>query len=277
MKSAIGAPLAAYFLAAVEAKLKILSPESLASQFKDGVIRASYANFGFIPYGQTIMGKIHFDEANNLACDEYSLADATELDRSADITPFFLAERGECSFVQKVRNMENIGVAVGIVVDDHAEFIDNILMSDDGTGGGIRIPSMLIGKSDGDLLKTWLTTATQTEINQLVVMAEFVMAFEEGNKVEYDFWMTSSSDRSMDFIEDFQPFQKKLEDDVSFTPHYVFWECIGCDERYIESDCYGGGKYCAVEPSNAAIKGREIVEEDLRQKCLYNNLLKSGS
>jgi hypothetical protein len=40
--------------------------------------------------------------------------------------------------------MENIGVSVGIVIDDHAEFIDNMLMSDDGTGGGIRIPSMLI-------------------------------------------------------------------------------------------------------------------------------------
>jgi hypothetical protein len=41
--------------------------------------------------------------------------------------------------------MENIGIAVGIVVDDKQEIIDNILMSDDGTGGGIRIPSMIIG------------------------------------------------------------------------------------------------------------------------------------
>lgn len=56
--------------------------------------------------------------------------------------------------------MENIGVAVGIVIDDHAEFIDNILMSDDGTGGGIRIPSMLISKPDGELLLNWLKSAT---------------------------------------------------------------------------------------------------------------------
>lgn len=62
-----------------------------------------------------------------------------------DRSPFFFAKRGACSFVQKVRNMENIGVAVAIIVDNHAEIIDEILMSDDGTGGGIRIPSMLIG------------------------------------------------------------------------------------------------------------------------------------
>ena len=60
-----------------------------------------------------------------------------------------IARRGECSFVQKVRNMENIGVAVSIIIDNRPEMIDEILMSDDGTGGGIRIPSMLIGSNDG--------------------------------------------------------------------------------------------------------------------------------
>jgi len=69
------------------------------------------------------MGKIHFDDTNPLGCDEYSLEDKTELERSADITPFYISRRGTCSFVQKVRNMENIGVAVGIVIDDHAEQI----------------------------------------------------------------------------------------------------------------------------------------------------------
>lgn len=245
----------------------------LANNFEsDGVIAASYANFGFIPYGQTIMGKIHFDQDNELGCDEYSMNDKLELERTADVTPFFIARRGECSFVQKVRNMENIGVSVGIVIDEFSENVKNILMSDDGTGGGIRIPSMLISRTDGDILMNWLTNASPSDLNQLVIMAEFVMPFEENNKVEYDFWFTSSSNRAIDFIEDFKPFQEGFEGKVDFTPHYVFWECIGCDQRYIESDCYGGGKYCAVEPSNDAIKGREIVLEDLRQKCLYNKL-----
>jgi len=57
-----------------------------------------------------------------------------------------------------------------------------------------------------------------------------------------------------------------------FEPHYVFWQCEHCDKRYVERDCYGGGKYCAVEPSNDKIAGHEIVDEDLRQKCLWNVL-----
>ena len=89
------------------------------------------------------MGQMHFDEEHKFACEEFS--DDVSLVRSDDVSPIMLANRGECSFVQKVRNMENIGVAVAIVIDNRAEMIDEILMSDDGTGGGIRIPSMLIG------------------------------------------------------------------------------------------------------------------------------------
>jgi hypothetical protein len=45
--------------------------------------------------------------------------------------------------------MENIGAAVGILVDNTDEDVETIVMSDDGTGGGMRIPSMLIGTRDG--------------------------------------------------------------------------------------------------------------------------------
>jgi hypothetical protein len=93
------------------------------------------------------MGKIHFDLENEMACEEFSTKDEKRLERSADITPFFLARRGgDCSFVQKVRHMEEIGVAVGIIIDNTSEYVETVTMSDDGTGGGVRIPSMLISK-----------------------------------------------------------------------------------------------------------------------------------
>ena len=149
-------------------------------------------------------------------------------------------------------------------------------MSDDGTGGGIRIPSMLISRTDGDILVDWIKTSSVSEKAVMTIMAEFVMPHENGNNVEYDYWFTSSSNRALDFLEDFKPFQEGFEGQVNFTPHYVFWECIGCDSQYIDTDCYGGGKYCAVEPSNESIKGREIVLEDLRQYCLYQEMERSG-
>ena len=81
-------------------------------------------------------------------------------------------------------------------------------MSDDGTGGGIRIPSMIIGQRDGDKLINWLKTATEEELLQLVVLCEVVMPYNEDDKVNYDFWYTSTSDRALSFLEDF----KTMED-----------------------------------------------------------------
>lgn len=146
------------------------------------------------------MGKLHYFPEHDTACNELD-EQTIKLDRSDDITPFMIVRRGGCSFVQKVRNMENIGVAVAIVIDNRPEMIDEILMSDDGTGGGIRIPSMLIGENDGNKLIEWFKNASSQERQSLVLMSEFVMPVHEN--VDVDFWFTSSSDRAIDFLEDF--------------------------------------------------------------------------
>jgi hypothetical protein len=73
------------------------------------------------------------------------------------LTPIFLVDRGECSFVTKVRNIEKAGGSIAVIIDDQNEDIKHVIMSDDGTGTGIRIPAMIIGKKDGQILKDFLT------------------------------------------------------------------------------------------------------------------------
>jgi len=55
-------------------------------------------------------------------------------------------------------------------------------------------------------------------------------------------------------------------DQVTFTPHYVFSECKGCDKTYVAENCYGAGRYCATEPVEPGhnMNGRDIIDEDLR-------------
>lgn len=171
------------------------------------------------------MGKLHFLEEDNNACEEFP--EGYELKRTDDISPFMIANRGDCSFVQKVRNMENVGVSVAIIIDNRAEMIDEVLMSDDGTGGGIRIPSMLIGNNDGAKLLAWWRTASKVEKESMVLMSEFIMT--EHDIVDIDFWFTSSSDRAINFLEDFTKIEKNLGNLINFKPRYVFWECTNCD------------------------------------------------
>jgi hypothetical protein len=164
---------------------------------------------------------LHYDAADRFACQEFG--DDKVLNRTEDVSPLFLANRGECSFVQKVRNLENIGTAVAIIIDNKPEMIDEVLMSDDGTGGGIRIPSMLIGQNDGKKLVEWFENASGKEKDSIMMMVDFVLP--EYDTVSYDFWFTSSSDRALSFLEDFEKMNSKLGDLVNFRPRYVFWEC----------------------------------------------------
>lgn len=60
-----------------------------------------------------------------------------------------MVERGGCHFVTKSRNIAKAGGKVAIIIDTLNEDIENVVMSDDGTGMGIRIPSLLIGNADG--------------------------------------------------------------------------------------------------------------------------------
>lgn len=229
----------------------------------DGTVNASYANFGYIPYGHSIIGHLYFDNRNAFGCNEYSET-KFEKDADGDITPFMIARRGGgCSFVKKIRNMENIGIAVGIIVDDTNEDIENVIMSDDGTGGGIRIPSMIVSRLEGNKLIDYVIRASKEELSQLAIMADFVME-KPDNRVEYDIWFTSSNDRALDFISDFMYSDFQFGEQVLMTPHYVFWKCTFCEQDYLDKDCFSGGRYCAVDSSNEKHRGRDIILEDLR-------------
>lgn len=89
------------------------------------------------------------------------------------------------------------------------------------------------------------------------------------NRVEYDLWYSSSNDRMLDFISDFKDKHFSLKDKVLMTPRYVFWSCFGCDDSFLKDNCYANGRYCAYEYSNSAITGTDIIDEDIREKCLW--------
>lgn len=155
-------------------------------------------------------------------------------DYDGDITPFFLVWRGGgCSFVKKVRNLENIGVALAIIMDNTDENIDQLIMSDDGTGGGIKIPSMIITQKDGQKITKFLASASKSELDSLALMATFKLD-KPDNRVEYDMFLSSSNDRALDFIDDFRSTDQKFGENVLFTPHIVTWSCTKCEDEFIE-------------------------------------------
>ena len=84
-------------------------------------------------------------------------------------------------------------------------------------------------------------------------MAEFIMENPD-NRVEYDIWFSSSDDRALDFIRDFEDYHLSLGDAILMTLRYVSWACPYCEEQYCSLDHEANSNY-----------GNLYLKEDLRQ------------
>ena len=71
-------------------------------------------------------------------------------DKVAMELPVLLIERGDCTFVTKVRNVEKAGANIALIGDNKLENSEVFIMSDDGSGHSINIPSFLIDKRTSD-------------------------------------------------------------------------------------------------------------------------------
>ena len=160
----------------INSDIFIRSPRPLAQKFVDGKIKSSISKFGNIPYGYTMFGKLIYDkevlenkfgkskqgsvlESNFCSIEQVStreILDVLNETFEIDEVPILLADRGDCTFVTKVRNMENIGAHVAIIADNTDEPVDSIVMSDDGKGSDVTIPAELISKNDADIIKKFM-------------------------------------------------------------------------------------------------------------------------
>ena len=189
-------------------------------------------------------------------------------------TKIVLARRGKCTFVNKVRNAERAGASLLVVVDSKAENVTNVIMGDDGTGTGIRIPSMLIGKSDGETLIKF----AQKNIGA-TLSAEFAVK-EKSDVAEIEIWYSSNNIRALDFIKEFDQYAHQLKGYATITPRFVTWGCPACSESFKADECFSDGKYCApnhIKDDFNRVRGRDIIYEDLRESCLHKNLKKAGN
>lgn len=111
-------------------------------------------------------------------------------------TKIFIAKRGGCTFVNKVRNAERAGASLLVVIDSRVENVTNVIMGDDGTGTGIRIPAMLIGKTDGEMLVEFAKTKKGATLS-----AEFAVK-EKKPYADIEIWYSSNNQRALDFIKE---------------------------------------------------------------------------
>jgi len=276
--------LAALWAQLVSAQIRVLSPRDLVNAFgtsKDkthGKILGSTATFGAPFYGDRVLGRLVWgsskghhhcnDEDYDIpAPDMIQSPSGTHSHDQARLINIVMVRRGECTFVTKVRVASKKGAHAVIFVDKEDSKLgpadmQNIIVADDGYGSTISIPSILVAKTDGQML---IDAAKSGE-----VVVELSWDIPTNTVVGMDLWMSSASHDSQSFLEQFMPARKTLNEVVKFTPHYHVFSADPTLGGYSGLCWDTGAKFCAEDPDGSGmVTGKMVLEEDVRQLCIH--------
>ena len=216
------------------------------------------------------MGKAFFHPDDNFAC--------LPLDHITvpKEVPILLADRGNCTFVMKAKHAQNAGYKALIIIDNVDEPVEEIIMTDNGSGGNIFIPALMIRSDDGNKVKSF---AAKPEDH---VEIRLTFDIEQRSRVSLRIVYSSDNAKAYSFFSEFAPYSSRFNQTVlSFHPHFALWYDVdAAAEGYTSEkrDCLGGGRYCAPDPDGeGALTGQDVVKEDLRQICLLMLSLKRFS
>ena len=184
-----------------------------------------------------------------------------------------MVREGKCNIMDKVKNIENSGGHLAIIISEKDDNIGGIFMNDEGLGNDISIPAVLISNSDGKKLIDYYLD--NVDSHEAIKEIKLEVKFENENKdntVKYDIWYSPDQENAYLFLNEFKQLQESLGENAIlgihfFTfPHYDY----NPDKKQIIENCFGSGLYCS-RPGKSGVKdGTNVIRESLRQKCIYN-------
>jgi hypothetical protein len=184
-----------------------------------------------------------------------------------------MVREGKCNIMDKVKNIENSGGHLAIIIGEKDDNIGGIFMNDEGLGNDISIPAVLISNTDGKKLIDYYLD--NVDSHEAIKEIKLEVKFENENKdntVKYDIWYSPDQENAYLFLNEFKQLQESLGENAIlgvhfFTfPHYDY----NPDKKQIIENCFGSGLYCS-RPGKSGVKdGTNVIRESLRQKCIYN-------
>ena len=188
-------------------------------------------------------------------------------------SPFILVKKGSCGITQKVRNIEEAGGHVAIIINDKDENVEDMFLADDGHEGDISIPAILISQSDGNKIINYYTQFKDNKEEIKKIRFEIKFDIENRNNiVNFDIWYTPDTEKVYTFLSDFEKYQNALGDSVKLGIHFVTYPHFMYDPNSFtpKEDCLGSGLYC-IRPGKLGITdGSIIVLESVKQRCLFD-------
>lgn len=241
------------------------------SDMGNGLVRHSEALFGVPAYAGKLTGRVWYGTpTDHTACMPYP-SEPWEASSELGEAVVLLVDRGNCTFVQKVRNAQAASANAVIIVDNKHE-ANLPVMADDGTGNDIDIPAMFVSIEEGDKIKAAIAAHVHVRVELAWSLPQ------PDNRVEWSFWTSSNDDESINFVKNFKEVSAELGDAAELTPHYLIidgntFDCVTDQESLpCAKQCSHGGRYCAEDPEHdfdVGLDGEDVVLENLRQICIW--------
>lgn len=249
-------------------KLKVqgndLLLQKLSSKGEDSeYVNYTIAHFGVVPYGATILGYAHFDINNEDGCKLGKL----EKYNSDDLQPIVIVRRGSCEFIDKTKNAQAAGAAMLIIVDNTVEDITTLNAVAFHDGSKSKIPTLIIGKTDGDAIIDVLTDLNKDQRESVIL--QFTIDIERSDQVEMKLVLAADSVAAYRFLASFKDIASEL-DNSNFKVSYTFYfdSCNECAEEVKKADCLDkDGEYCLFTSE----RGAELMKVLLYHKCALQN------
>lgn len=169
-----------------QGKIYISNPQELQKKFDSNInitildkpIKGSFSTFGKIPYGFYTIGRLYYDinhKETDYGCKPL-LSINIKPEVEPDRYPIIMVDRGNCTFVTKTRNVQNVGGHLAIIVNNNDTPLEQIIMVDDGTARDISIPSVLISQSDGEMIKSFIRE-NPSLYEHIIIAIEFEIVY----------------------------------------------------------------------------------------------------
>ena len=166
-------------------------------------------------------------------------------------------------------------------------------MADDGKGSSVYIPTFLIGKKDGDVIKEEIHQKREPKKNRygkrqslyqsIIIQANLRLGNKDKDKLHLDVWYGSIYEFALSDVNlrDYSDMSELFKNDVIFQPRIMTKSCESCNEENKKARCINNGKYCPIAPDMPSfardpnflrehnLSPYEIILENLREQCVH--------
>ena len=244
--------------------------------------------FGDIPFGKTVLAMLFLQvqkDGSNYWCNYDATEIPPELNSYSGIykeyIPMYIVDQGQCSYSKKALNVQLRNGGAMLIIDDDNDLENNdkynIL---DLRGNSIKIPTIIIPRNYGDILKNHFYSNKNKDINNIepIIITVKFSAYNPEGKVEMNLFMSSDDLNAIYFFKEFEHYKKQLGEKLIFTPIYKYHRY----QAYLSSNslneenapCFSKNKmnFCSTNNTDLKIENpRLVLMENLRQSCIFIN------